>query len=123
MLMAIIDQGYTGVRSGGAGDVERPFSGRSADCLWETRVDAAPSPPLISEPPLRRQSAIRPEGAMSRISTELQRLEAAIARLEGALESADKRRQDAWQQSGDKMDVTVERVDRAIHRLETVLQD
>ena len=60
---------------------------------------------------------------MSRISTELQRLEAATLRLENAVESADQRRDDAWRDSGEKMDLTVERVDRAIHRLETVLED
>ena len=60
---------------------------------------------------------------MSRISTELQRLEAAILRLENAVESADQRRDAAWRDSGEKMDLTVERVDRAIHRLETVLED
>jgi len=60
---------------------------------------------------------------MSRISTELQRLDAAIGRLENALENADQRRRAAWRQSGDNMDLTVERVDQAIHRLETVLQD
>jgi len=60
---------------------------------------------------------------MSRISTELQRLDAAIGRLENALENADQRRGAAWRQTGDKMDLTVERVDQAIHRLETVLQD
>ena len=60
---------------------------------------------------------------MSRISTELQRLEAAILRLENAVESADQRRDAGWRDSGEKMDLTVERVDRAIHRLETVLED
>lgn len=60
---------------------------------------------------------------MSRISTELQRLDAVIGRLESALESANQRRRAAWRQTGDKMDLTVERVDQAIHRLETVLQD
>ena len=69
------------------------------------------------------ENAIRPEGAMSRISMELQRLEAAILRLENAVESADQRRDSGWRDSGEKMDLTVERVDRAIHRLETVLED
>ncbi len=68
-------------------------------------------------------NAIRPEGAMSRVSMELQRLEAAILRLENAVESADQRRDSGWRDSGEKMDLTVERVDRAIHRLETVLED
>lgn len=93
--------------------------GRAVD----TQVDAGHPPPLISKPPQRQQSAIRPEGAMSRISIELNRLEAVIGRLEKAAEAAELRRRSAWQQTGEKMDLTVERVDRAIHRLETVLED
>ncbi len=82
----------------------------------------------MAGPPNLRRAAIPakpidPEGAMSRISMELQRLETAIGRLERAVESADQRRDDAWKETGEKMDLTVERVDRAIHRLETVLED
>lgn len=60
---------------------------------------------------------------MSRIRTELQKLDAAIRRLEQAMETADQRRRAGSREAGGNMDLTVERVDQAIHRLEAVLQD